>query len=292
MLNAQTINTKIDKPTNVYVGTPLTLNISIETGLNDSIYAPRKDTLDIFIVYNISQQDSLKNNRKITNLKIRMAPFDTGEHQIPSIDFTIKSGDKKEKLFSQPITVFVKKVTSDSTKSIKDISPLMSIKPEFWDFFVPILILIIIIFITYFTIKKIKRKDGIVEEIKPVDNRPPYIICLEKLNELQNQKLLEKGEILEFYFKLSLIMREFIEMEYKIHAVEMTYYEIKQVFPRTNMEIRKHILSFLEKSERVKFAKYIPSLENSEEMLHWFFDFLNGFKDNQNIENSGEKKNV
>ncbi len=293
ILTAQTINTKIEKPTNVYVGTPMTLDISLQTGLNDSIFAPRKDTLDIFIVYNISQTDSIKNDKKITNLKIKIAPFDTGEHQIPAIDFTVKSGNKIEKLSSQPITIFVKKVTTDSTKTIKDISPLMTIKPGFWDIFVPIILLIVIISVIILLIKKLKNKERkVVEEVKFVDTRPPYIICLEKLDNLKKQNLLEKGNFLEFYFKLSLIMREFIELQFKINAVEMTYYEIKKAFPRNNWEIRKDVLSFLEKSERVKFAKYIPSLENSEEMLSWFENFLKSFESQNNSENSEAGKNV
>lgn len=293
ILSAQTINTKIDKPTNVYIGTPMTLNISIETGLNDSIFTPREDTLDIFVVYNIAQQDSIKNAKKITNLMIKMAPFDTGEHQIPAIDFTVKSGDKIEKLSSQPITVFVKKVTTDSTKTIRGISPLMAIKPGFWDIFVPILILILIVLVIVLLIKKFKNKDkDVVEKVEFIDNRPPYVICLEKLENLKKENLLGKGDFLGFYFGLSMIMREFIALEYKLNAVEMTFYEIKKAFPRKDMEVRKKILNFLGKAERVKFAKYIPSLESSEEMLNWFENFLNSFDRHEDLKNSEEKKNV
>ncbi len=293
LLTAQTINTKVEKPSNIYIGTPITLDISFDTGLNDSIFTPREDTLDIFIVYNITQQDSVKNNEKITNLKIKMAPFDTGEHQIPAIDFTIKSGNKITKLSSQPITVFVKKVTTDSTKTIKDISPLMSIKPGFWDIFVPLFVLTIIILGIILLLRKLRNKGKNVEEkVEIVDNRPPYIICLEKLHNLKQQKFLERGDYLEFYFGISMIMREFISLEFKINAVEMTYYEIKQALPRKDMEIRKNILLFLEKCNRVKFAKFIPSLQSSEEILNWFDNFLQSFENHQDLNEQKEINNV
>ena len=64
---------------------------------------------------------------------------------------------------------------------------------------------ILLAFLVYILIKKFK-KEPLFKETKILT--PAHVLALKKLKKLKKSKLSEKGEIKEFYSKISLIIRE------------------------------------------------------------------------------------
>jgi len=106
-----------------------------------------------------------------------------------------------------------------------------------------------------------RRRARRAEEVYVAPPRPAYEIALERLDALVVRALVESGEHVAFYLELSAILKEFIGATYDFHASESTTSEIRRELAARHDEVGEHaneILSVLEESDFVKFARYAP----------------------------------
>ncbi len=275
-LSAQKIDYHLEKPAKLFIGTPFQLLVDIETGLNDTIYAPEKDTLDVFILKDIVQNETIMEDKKISHLTMTFQPFDTGEFTFPKLEFTVKKGDSLSVIKTNEFTLIISSIVADSSQVIKDIAAPLKISLGFWDIFIPILVLLILIFLIRNILKVLKKNPE--KKIQPVvDNRPAWEIALTELQKLKAENFLKQGEFLRFFFRYSHILRLFLELQYKFNAVEMTTTEIKQNLQLKDFTKKSEILARLKLADQVKFAKFIPTLLESEEALEWLDNYLRSF---------------
>ena len=95
-----------------------------------------------------------------------------------------------------------------------------------------------------------------------VDVRPAHIIAYELLAKLESERLPETGETKLFYFRLSEIVRDYLERRFDFLALEMTSDEIRgQARARDDIgaEAELAIEDFLFETDLVKFADFNPS---------------------------------
>ncbi len=277
---------KLDKPNNLFIGTPFHLLVEIASNPEDSIFAPEIDTLDVFILKNVISDEIISDNKKNTNIDFTFQAFDTGEFTFPELKFAVKSNDSLSFLRTSEFVLNVKSVISDSTQTIKDIAKPIPVNLGFFDFFLPVSVILIVIIIIIYLRKLLRKKSEPESEFKFIDSRPTYIIALEMLTNLKNRDLLKIGEFLIFFFHLSYILRFFIERFYKINAVEMTTNEIRKNLQIDNYKEKSEILNFLIFADKVKFAKYIPSLKESRNSFDWLENYLKSFENAMEIHNA------
>lgn len=90
------------------------------------------------------------------------------------------------------------------------------------------------------------------------------------LQRLQEDRLIEAGRVQEFYFRLSGIVREYIERRFGLMAPERTTPEFLAEV-RTNAVLsREHqrlLTDFLQAADMVKFARYEPAPSEVEDSL-------------------------
>ena len=218
---------------------------------------------------------------------LRIAVFDTGYVDLGKIPIYNLEAGVPDTIFVEPFTVRVKSSLSGDEKPsddipleikdimgfLKDIQPPLKFRLKFLDYFVPILIILLIATGFYF-LTKLKTKERVIERVI-VDNRPSWMIAMELLSALKKKRLLEDGQYLEFYFELSLILRIFLELQYKIKAAEMTTYEIKQVLPA--VKSKQQILNTLTEMDKIKFAKFTPEFTEAKAVLDWVEGYFRGF---------------
>lgn len=92
--------------------------------------------------------------------------------------------------------------------------------------------------------------------------RPSHIIAIEEIQELRRQGLFEKGHYKEFYFRLSEILREYLERLRGFPAAEYTTEEIAR---RVKSEIDRKIIPLLREADLVKFADSVPTIARKDE---------------------------
>jgi len=280
---------KLEKPQKLYVGTPFKLHVNISSTVTDSIFSTQNDTLDIFILKNIDSSEKVEDETKTTFINLIYQPFDTGEFTFPQLEFAVKTSDTLEILSTNEFILNIESVIVDSTQKIKDIADPLSVNLKFLDYFIPLLVIALIILGLRYLVKFINKSKK--EEMEPeiIDDRPAYVVALELLNKLKKDDLLIKGDFLNFYFRISLILRLFIELHYKINSVEMTTSEIRANLILPNHTEKSEILKFLNQADMIKFAKVIPELSDSEQALNWLEKYLHSF---ENLKEEKETDNA
>jgi hypothetical protein len=110
----------------------------------------------------------------------------------------------------------------------------------------------------------------------PPPPRPAEEIAFEKLGALKRSNLLTEGQIKEFHVRLSEAVREYIGNRYRFDSLEMSSEELIQAIRRINMSRAEYelILDFLGETDLVKFAKALPSVHESEDLLTQSFGFV------------------
>ncbi len=267
--------------TNIKIGEWLLIVLEAKHPSNVALqWQALKDTLGPF---EIVRQDTAfqrkEENGIVTESKnIIISKFEGGTFSIPPITVQYKKANDTTQYTAQtnPIPIEVTTVAVDTTSSFKDIKPPLSV-PMSWKeilLYVGIVLAIALLGygIFYYYKKRKKKVENIVEE-KEEEQIPAEILALQKLQELETQKLWQKGEIKLFYSKTTEIIREYFEKRYSIMALELTSGEVLQQLKKflLSKEMSKEIMQEIENlftiSDLVKFAKYTPVLSENEKII-------------------------
>ncbi|MBF0123028.1 MAG: hypothetical protein HQL21_06450 [Candidatus Omnitrophica bacterium] len=111
--------------------------------------------------------------------------------------------------------------------------------------------------------------------------RPVWEIAYEKLDRLERSHLISEGRIKEYYEILSDIVRYYIEGRFSIRAPEMTTEEFmdKARCSTSLSDAQKVFLrDFLDASDMVKFAKFVPSFDQMKDTLRFARRFVDETK--------------
>ncbi len=211
----------------------------------------------------------------INNMLIQkyiLTGFDSGAFYSPQQQVFVRN----QAYFTDSLLINVATVEIDTTKIKK--YPIKSIKSEpyvFDDFKMYIYLLlaalaIIGFWIYYFVIRKRK-----VQEEKPLYKMlPPFEEAIYKLNELDSKLLWQNNHVKEYYSELTEIVRNYIERELQVPALEKTTDEIIEMLRdfqnantiNTSKETIKKLKELLQEADLVKFAKSKPmSIEIEED---------------------------
>ncbi|GIK15804.1 MAG: hypothetical protein BroJett003_07680 [Planctomycetota bacterium] len=111
---------------------------------------------------------------------------------------------------------------------------------------------------------------------------PPDVWALSALEALLAERLVERGRVREFYFRLSGIVREFTERRFGLHAPEMTTEEFLRAAVAGAVlgeENQAALGAFLASCDLVKFARFEPdaaAIEQSVETARAFVQAMRG----------------
>jgi hypothetical protein len=172
----------------------------------------------------------------------------------------------KKILISEPVPIKVKSLLAESadTADIRDIKGPIQFRSKIpWYYYAIGAALLVIIAVLVFWWWRKRRKD---EEEEPIDTRDPWEIALEAMAFLKEKNYLTKGELKLYYIELSEILRGYLGRIYNIPVLDMTTFEFLRTIEEFEIEeelIVRYKL-FLEFSDLVKFAKFVPELEKCE----------------------------
>lgn len=203
----------------------------------------------------------------INNMLIQkyiLTGFDSGAFYIPQLQVFVRN----QAYLTDSLLINVATVEIDTTKIKK--YPIKSIKSEpyvFDDFKMYIYLLlaalaIIGFWIYYFVIRKRK----VIEEKPLYKMLPPFEEAIYKLNELDSKLLWQNNQVKEYYSELTEIIRNYIERELQVPALEKTTDEIIEMLRdfqnantiNTSKETIKKLKELLQEADLVKFAKSKP----------------------------------
>ena len=125
---------------------------------------------------------------------------------------------------------------------------------------------------------------------RPAPPVPAHEIAYLSLEKLIAEQLIEEGRIKEFYFRVTAIIRTYIENRFGLHAPEETTEEFLADLAGSNAleERQKGLLAqFLEHCDLVKFAKYGPSQEEIQGVFNTTKAFIEETKVEPSVTSMG-----
>jgi hypothetical protein len=255
----------------------LTVQISLPTDLKFKA-VKIKEALQAVPKIELVQKGTLltvaQSPHQILEQQYLLSSYEAGTYQIPAITVDYEEGGFIKS--ASAIAGLQLKVNSipvnperDTLRSIKNINRE---EVRFSDFLMPILIVLILLGLVIFTIlylSRRRRKQQSETYTPPPPPPPAHETALAKLAELEQSGLLEKSEVNEFQTQLTYILREYLEGQYGINALESTTDDILESLRNIQIpeEWRMPLRQMLQTADLVKFAKAQPPLSFHLEAL-------------------------
>jgi hypothetical protein len=113
---------------------------------------------------------------------------------------------------------------------------------------------------------------------RPPPPVPPEVLALRELDALRAEQWLSAGRVKEYYYRLTEIVRVYIERKFGLAAPEMTTEEFLKTLSRRQTAVpydRQRLAEFLLACDLVKYAAAAPSRDDAEAALAAARTFVN-----------------
>ena len=223
-------------------------------------------------------QPGTSQGRVITGKEYVITAFTVGEHTTPSlrVSYLDRQG-KTQEIETDAIRITVTSVLTDtegmtSTLDIRDLKPQAELPRDWswllWAGLAGLALALALLALLWFMARRRKRAEATVPTAV-VDLRPPEEIAYEELERIAGLKLVEQGRFKEHYTLTADCLRRYAEGIYGIPAMDRTTAEFHAALRRARVDGQQVSLfkDFLAESDLVKFAKYVPPVEEAQETL-------------------------
>lgn len=272
----------------VEVGKPFTVDLTLKVPYgyfvewNAFDNEALSDQIDIIKRGEVVRAADADSNVIVTQ-QLTLMTFDTGEVELPEIPLIYSQSAETQRLQALTNTLLLHSTTIsiDPTQPYKPIVPPMS-KPikfkDIWPYILGAVVLALLVVAVVLLIKRRRaQRPAGGEEEEPKSLIPPYDKAINDLAHLKQQKLWQSGKQKEYYSMLTDIIREYIEGQFGVNAVEMTTYDILEAIEPLNFDGRLFdtFKDTMELADFVKFAKYQPSSLENDQAMNNMTDFVN-----------------
>jgi len=211
-------------------------------------------------------------------IEYKLVAYKPGSYSIPPVTIRcIDAMGREYSLKSQSLKFRVRKVRPNGAVDIKDIKSPENVPRNITVYLLIFGIIVLGFGIATYLLHFKNRKTPVTIEPETVIRPPlPHEIALRELSEIESMGLVAKGEMKEYYSRVSEVIRRYIERRYGIAALEMTtevLLEALKAKQHSYNDISK-ISEFLNACDFVKFAKYQPSTSESRNLLQQARDIV------------------
>ncbi|MDB5024183.1 MAG: hypothetical protein JWP78_1938 [Mucilaginibacter sp.] len=274
------VGSKLDK-TAIPIGDQTVLHVTAHIPVKSELSFPQlKDSIGKIKIVRGLKPDTVfdRNNpatETITNNYI-VTCFDTGVYVIPGLEFHTKAGTFK----TGTVSLQVRSVPVDTTKTFYDIKQPFVVSYTFWDWLkdhwiLLTIILVVILLVTAIIYYLKNRPKGMIIK-KAIPALPADTVALNRLYGLRDKKLWQRNGVKPHYIELTDILREYLEMRYHIKTHEQTSGEIFAGLKDKEIPVnaRGSLKQLLTLADLVKFAREKPSSAENERMMEDAIDFV------------------
>lgn len=266
-LKAQSVVAKVDA-NEILIGEQFTLTVIVENPNDDLGNWPIiGDTINKLEIVNAGPIDS---SNAVLRQEVLLTAFDSGYFIIKPIPFVF--GDKELK--TDPVAITVNTIVVDMKGEIMDIKAPIKAPFNIWDYLLVIIILMFVALVTFvsiFTYSMLSSREEKKLAAPPIPKIPPYEKAVKALNDLETERAWDTDKPKQYYIKLTNVIREFLEEEYQIPAMEFTTDET--ITATKTLKIveseREGLKQLLTQADLVKFAKAKPTIAEGEMYLKY-----------------------
>ncbi len=202
--------------------------------------------------------------------RVSLIALDTADLLLPPLTVYLHLGDTVQ---TNPVQLTVVGTTASS--DLRDLDDVRDIRREptqwydYWPWAAAGLIALLVLYRLFR--RRPKQQQQVQQAVSPAPPaRSAREIALQKLEILEREKPWLSGNLLEYYAALSMIVREYVEHQYGIPAMESTTFEIGELLENTTFpqEHRPALDVLLQQSDLVKFAEMVPKSDYHMQALN------------------------
>lgn len=256
------VTTSIDTVKNK-IGAEFKLSLKTNVDTLSKVKFPESKFFGALEVLESYKVDTVKKGDRFELIKkYGLTQFDSGKYTIPRIPIIING----KTVYSDSLAIEISDVKVDTLKQkmydIKDIATVKSPMGNWWIYVLVVIGLIGLGFLIFYLLKnrKPKTKAEVVVYKTPIEKATTL------LQQLESKELWQKGAVKDYYSELTDIVRNYIEEEIKIPAMESTTSELieglrkaaKQKKLKLSNDTVENLEKVLQQADLVKFAKVTP----------------------------------
>jgi hypothetical protein len=255
-------------PTEVTIGDPIRYVVEVAAAADTELIVPvLAGQVGDFTITDFGEVAPRRDQgRLITARWYTLTIFDTGDHIIPAptVQYRVPGEELQEAKGNEVLIGVTSLLAREANASdIRDVKPPEAVPFDWRPYGVVAAILAAAALLLAGFVYLLNRP----RRAYVVPPRPPFEVALAALNRLHAQHLIEEGRFEAFYVELSAIVRRYLEDGFHVHAPEMTTEEFLAVAardPQLAAAHRRLLATFLAEADLVKFARYLPTLRDSE----------------------------
>lgn len=248
---------------NLTVGDKATLKVKADGLTIDNINRTKLQSLNFGDFELLDVQPS-----SIGGIDFILTSFKAGKVELLSVDIAYTVNEQSKFIKTKAIQIEIKSVLNPQKPSqdILDIKGIIAFGHGAWWYLKVLLIIILFLVLIYFIYKFCKKRTRKATQEEIIRTIPPKEYALSQLENLQSLNLIEKGQIKDYYDKLSDILRYYVSRVYNIDGLEKTTNELFVLLKnKAPLDYNRELKNYLINCDFVKFAKVIPTQENIEE---------------------------
>lgn len=259
--NEISVLTKIDRE-KITIGDQVKYTVTLEFSPEIKIPALRANLhLEAFELVKPlwgSEEKTQKGQLQIID-EYTISTFTTGDYVVPpyQVDYILPDGSNAS-IISASHLIVVESV-NPNIAAIEDIAPIktpVDIPLDQKKLILIVILSFIAVCLVVLLIIKFLRKSDLEEEIPIL---PPYETACIALKKIKNEKTIEKHIPKVFALEISSILKNYILGLYGFDAPDLTTDEIRENLPdKISLEVQQKIISVLDNSDLIKFAKAQP----------------------------------
>jgi hypothetical protein len=265
--DAPTVSARLDR-TEGRVGDVFVLTVTAVHLRTVAVNLPSALNLGPFqVLEKLPEVDADLGNGKLRrDFQLRVAAYEPGDLTLPGVELTyLNARGEARTTVAAPIDVKIHSVlANENDPQLKpNAGPVPVVQRDLMLVYVLLALLLVALGLGLgFALKAWLRRRAL-RAVPPPPPRPAHEVALEKLDRLRAEDRLARGELKEFYFILSEVVREYLGRRYGFEALDMTTSEIlallralpgRPVAERTESDLE----AWLRGCDLVKFAKYVP----------------------------------
>ncbi len=211
--------------------------------------------------------------------KYVITAFDTGIYVIPPMPITVEGKEYNNVLRTDAVAFAVNTYQVDPQKGNYDIVMPYAAPWTFAEILPYVLWSLLglaFLGIAWWLWRRHKKNRPLFTPKK--EEVPPYVIAIRSLDEIKGNKLWQAGYEKEYYTRLTDTVRQYLDDELGIPAMEQTSGETLRSLeqcPEVESRERERMAEMLTTSDYVKFAKYTPLQDENARYLDLAYDFVN-----------------
>lgn len=265
------------------IGEQITYTLKVDADSELKFLLPQiQDTLssELEVLSLLSSDTTVSGDRTVIDYNYMITSFESGSQIVPAQEVLYKWGGEIDTARSMPLIINVYDPVVDTTQQIKPIKPPINTPLSFKEL-LPWLaggmgVLLIVGAVIWLILRYLRRKKN-PEKYKQKALDPAHVVAFRELDKLKDEQIWVKGEVKQYYSRLTEITRQYIERQYDIPAMESTTEEILQAFRRANPEdqlLDDILKELLELADLVKFAREDPLPMDNQTNLNNAYIFV------------------